>query len=179
MTRRSSAVLAAFVVASATLGAQQTAAPAPSAATLKSFASSSDVAALVAKAKAERRPDQALIAQPLLQLAPYNVNIEHRMPGEQMATIHDHEAELFYVIDGAATIVTGGELVEPARTNPYNWAGKSIKDGTPRPIAKGDFIMVPEGVPHWFTEIKGSLTQIALHLPRADGQTWSGRIYGR
>ena len=58
--------------------AQQAAPPAPSAATLKTFASSADVAALAAKAKADRKPDQALVAQPLLQLAPYNVNLEYR-----------------------------------------------------------------------------------------------------
>jgi len=57
--------------------AQQPAAPGPGQ-VMKTLASSADVAALVAKAKSERKEGQALIAQPLLQLPPYNVSLEYR-----------------------------------------------------------------------------------------------------
>ena len=142
--------------------------------TQAAYMAAADFAAAVAKLPTDRNGNV-----PIFRLAPYNVGIEHRMPGQQMAAVHDHEAELFYVIDGAGTIVTGGSLVNVTRTNNYNWAGTAIKDGTSRPVAKGDFIMVPEGVPHWFSEIRGSLTQIALHLPRPVDQDWTGRIFRR
>ena len=45
-------------------------------------------------------------SQPLLQLSPYNVNLEYRV-GVANAALHENEAELFYVIDGAGTMVTG------------------------------------------------------------------------
>jgi mannose-6-phosphate isomerase-like protein (cupin superfamily) len=82
----------------------------------------------------------------------------------QGAAIHDKDAELFYIIDGTTTIVTGGKLVDPTR-NGDNVAGKSIDGGTSQALAKGDFVLVPAGVPHQFTNITGTLTQMALHLP--------------
>ena len=125
--------------------------------TKAAYMSAADVAAALAKPGNVR----------VFNLAPFNVGIEHRMPGPQGAAIHEHDAELFYVIDGAATIVTGGKLVNPTRPNPNNQAGTAIEGGVSQALGKGDFVLVPEGVPHWFSEIKGSLTQIALHLPRS------------
>ena len=99
-------------------------------------------------------------------MAPYNVNLEHRVM-VATANIHDHEAELFYVIDGGGTMVTGGKLVNPTRPNTENQSGTAIEGGTSRKLVKGDFIMVPEGVAHWVSAIDGSLTMMSLHLPRA------------
>src|SRR5262245_25747586 len=121
-----------------------------------------DLAAIVAKQPKDRNGNQTF-----LQLAPYNVNMEHRVPIAQNASIHDKEAELFYVIDGGGTIVTGGKLVNPNRTNADNSTGSGIEGGTAKKIAKGDFVLVPEGVPHWFSAIDGQLTMMSLHLPRA------------
>ena len=156
-------VTLAFVASSAS--AQQPAAPNPGQA-LKTFASSADVAALAAKAKSERKEGQALIAQPILQLAPYNVSLEYRVAVAN-AAVHEKEAELFYVIDGSATIVTGGKLKDEKRTNAENLSGAGIDGGTSRHVAKGDFIMVPENTPHWFSTIDGSVTLMSLHLPHA------------
>jgi mannose-6-phosphate isomerase-like protein (cupin superfamily) len=149
--------------------AQQPAAAGPGQ-VMKTMASSADVAALVTKAKSERKEGQALIAQPLLQLAPYNVSLEYRAAVAN-AAVHEREAELFYVIDGSATIVTGGKLADEKRTNAENLSGTGITGGTPRRIAKGDFIMVPENTPHWFSTIDGSITLMSLHLPRAGTPT--------
>jgi mannose-6-phosphate isomerase-like protein (cupin superfamily) len=143
--------------------AQQTAPPAQG---LKTFASSADVAALAAKAKATRKPDQANLVQPLLQLAPYTANLEYRA-GVANAAVHEKEAELFYVVDGAGTMVTGGKLTAENRTNTENLSGSGIEGGQTRRVTKGDFIMVPENTPHWFSAIEGSLTLMSIHLPRA------------
>ena len=137
-------------------------APAPAA---KGYASAADVSALAAKLKSQRTASQALAAGTLLQLAPYNVNVEYRSAVAN-AAIHDTEAELFYVLDGSATIVTGGELVDAQRTNPQNSSGKAIKGGMSQRVSKGDFVMVPEGTPHWFSAIDGTVTLMSLHLPR-------------
>jgi mannose-6-phosphate isomerase-like protein (cupin superfamily) len=83
------------------------------------------------------------------------------------AALHDKEAELFYVVDGSATLVTGGKLKEEKRTNPDNSSGSGIEGGVTRHVAKGDFIMVPEGTPHWFSTIDGTIVLMSLHLPRA------------
>lgn len=134
----------------------------------KSYASAADVAAAVAKMKSERKDTQPMLAQSILRLAPYNVSIEYRVAVAN-AAIHETEAELFYVVDGAATLVTGGKLVNAKRTNPQNQSGSAIEGGSAQRVAKGDFVVVAEGMPHWFSAIESSVTLMSLHLPR-DGQ---------
>jgi mannose-6-phosphate isomerase-like protein (cupin superfamily) len=115
---------------------------------------------------AASQPKDRNVNQTFFRLASYNVNMEHRVSVPQTASVHEKEAELFYVIAGAGTMVTGGQLVNSNRTNAENLTGSGIEGGTSRKIAKGDFVMVPEGVPHWFSAIDGELTLMSLHLPR-------------
>ncbi len=120
------------------------------------FVSAADVDAMVAKAKTDRKPDQANFIQPLLRLAPYRANLEYRIEGvDTPATIHEKEAELIYVIDGAGTFTTGGKL-----------SGTGVEGGTSRKISKGDYIFVPENTPHSFTKTEGRLVIMSIHVPR-------------
>jgi mannose-6-phosphate isomerase-like protein (cupin superfamily) len=119
-----------------------------------------EFAAIVAKQPKDRNGNQTF-----LQLAPYNVSMEHRVNVAQNASVHDKEAELFYVVDGTATLVTGGRLVNPTR-NGDNQTAATVEGGTTKRIGKGDFILVPEGVPHWFSKVDTELTLMSLHLPR-------------
>ena len=66
---------------------------------------------MIAKAKVDRKEGQALLAQSMIQLAPYNVSLEYRAAVAN-AAVHETEAELFYVVDGSAMLVTGGKLTE-------------------------------------------------------------------
>src|SRR6185295_7358921 len=120
-----------------------------------------DLAAIVAQQPKDRNGNRTF-----LQLAPYNVNMEHRVNMPQNASIHDKDAELFYVIDGSGMIVTGGKLTNPTK-NGDNSTGSGIEGGTAKKLGKGDFFLVPEGTPHWFSSIDGTLTLMSLHLPRA------------
>ena len=131
------------------------------------FAAAADVKALIAKARAERRPDQPNFVQPIVTLAPYNANLEYRVGNlAAPASTHDKDAEMFYVIEGSGTLVTGGSLQDERRTNPDNASGTGITGGTRRRLGPGDFVMVPERTPHWFTEIDGTLVMMSLHLPK-------------
>ncbi len=138
---------------------------APPAEAMKLFLSSADVAALAAKAKSERKENQPLVSERILHLAPYNANLEYRA-SVGPAAVHEKEAEVFYVIDGSATMITGGRLVDEKRTNAENLAGTAIQGGMRRVVAKGDFIIVPENTPHWFSAIEGTITLMTLHVPR-------------
>ena len=153
-------VLTLLVSSSAGAFAQAPAPPASS----RTMVSAADVTAMIAKAKAERK-DQPLIAQSMIQLAPYNVSLEYRA-SVGTAAVHETEAELFYVVDGAGTLVTGGKLTGETR-NGANLTGKTIDGGVSRKVAKGDFVMVPEGTPHWFSAIDSTLVLMSLHLPHA------------
>ena len=150
-----------FLAALAPQPAAQNPAPAP-----KLFASSADVTAMMAKAKSERKPDQPNFAQPIVQLAPYTASLEYRVGSVAApASLHEREAEMFYVVEGTGTMITGGKLKEERRTNPENLSGTGIDGGNRRRVAKGDYIMVPAGVPHWFGEIDGALVLMSIHLP--------------
>jgi mannose-6-phosphate isomerase-like protein (cupin superfamily) len=140
----------------------------PPAQAMKLFSSSADVAALAAQAKSERKDGQALVSKPILRLAPYTASLEYRA-SVGPAAIHEKEAEFFYVIDGSATMVTGGKLVGESRTNAENLTGTAIEGGSARSVAKGDFIVVPENTAHWFSVINGSITLMSLHVPRTAG----------
>ena len=146
--------------------AQQPASPAPSSGGSRTMVSASDVAAMIAKAKVDRKENQALLAQSMIRLAPYNVSLEYRAAVAN-AAVHETEAELFYVIDGSAMLVTGGKLKNESRTNDSNLTGSGIEGGVSRHVSKGDFIMVPEGTPHWFSAIDGTVVLMTLHVPHA------------
>ena len=153
-------VISFTLVFAATLAVAQQ----PAAQALKTFSSSADITALMAKAKAERKQDQPLVTQPILRLAPYNANLEYRA-AVGPAAVHEKEAEMFYVIDGSATLTTGGKLTAETR-NGDNLQGTGIEGGMSRKISKGDFVIVPENTPHWFSKIDGTLVLMSLHVPR-------------
>src|SRR5207245_1643271 len=127
-----------LVLLSLSAVAQQPAAPPPTDPSKAAYMSAKDFAAAIAKQPTDRNGNVRIF-----NLAPYNVGVEHRMPGMQGAAVHDHDAELFYIIDGAATIVTGGKLVNPTRPNANNSAGTAIEGGVSQALAKGDFVLVP------------------------------------
>jgi mannose-6-phosphate isomerase-like protein (cupin superfamily) len=159
-------VLVVSTLSPAAAFAQQPAVPAPSPGGSRTMVSAADVAALIAKAKVDRKENQALLAQSMIRLDPYNVSLEYRAAVAN-AAVHETEAELFYVIDGSAMLVTGGKLKNETRTNAANLSGSGIEGGVSRHVSKGDFIMVPEGTPHWFSSIDGTVVLMSLHLPRA------------
>jgi len=72
-----------------------------------------------------------------------------------------------YVVDGEATFVMGGKLVEAKRTNPTNQTGTSIEGGATRQAKKGDVILVPAGAPHFWSAVQAPITVITMHVPAA------------
>jgi mannose-6-phosphate isomerase-like protein (cupin superfamily) len=128
------------------------------------FMSASQINDLIEKAKSERKPNQANVLEPILELGGYDGHLEYRASVGN-ATVHETEAELFYVIDGSATITTGGKLVDGKRTDAANLNGSAIEGGTKRNIAKGDWILIPQNTPHWFSPINGVLVLYSMHMP--------------
>lgn len=161
--RNKSTMIFAATLCAATAIAQQ---PGGQQATMmKLFSSAADVEALIAKAKTDRKGNQPTVIEPLLRLAPYNANLEYRA-AVGPAAVHESEAELFYVIDGSATMTTGGKLVNEKRMNAENLQGTGIEGGQSRTVAKGDFLIVPEKTPHWVSAINGSVVFMTIHVPR-------------
>jgi mannose-6-phosphate isomerase-like protein (cupin superfamily) len=151
-----------IVVLTIAAGAAWAQQPAPP---TKTYSSAADVSALLAKAKADHKDGQATVIENILRLAPYSANLEYRT-AVGPAAVHEREAEMFYVLDGSATLVTGGKLANEKRTNAENLTGTGIEGGTAQAVAKGDVVIVPENTPHWFSAINGSVVLMSLHVPR-------------
>jgi uncharacterized protein GlcG (DUF336 family) len=82
----------------------------------------------------------------------YRVNASRRDgPGE--AEVHTTDTDVFYILEGAATVVTGGELVDARSVAGNEVRGVAIRGGTEYRLAKGDVITIPHGVPHWFKHV--------------------------
>jgi glc operon protein GlcG len=75
-----------------------------------------------------------------------------------MAEVHLKDADIIYVQEGAATLVTGGTVVDPKNVAADEVRGAEISGGETRQISKGDVIIVPAGTPHWFKEVPGPMT---------------------
>lgn len=72
------------------------------------------------------------------------------------AEVHKHLVDMWYVIEGEGTLVTGGSLSAATETEPDEFRGPTIVGGEERHIAKGDFVRIPAGVPHWISKIEGT-----------------------
>ena len=81
----------------------------------------------------------------------YMVHASRReTPGQ--AEVHNLDTDIIYVLDGTATFVTGGTVVDGKETAPNELRGASIRDGQTYKLAKGDVVIVPANTPHWFVE---------------------------
>jgi mannose-6-phosphate isomerase-like protein (cupin superfamily) len=88
----------------------------------------------------------------LATAADYNVQMLRRTaPGQ--VEVHTKETDIFYIVDGEATFVTGGTMVGGKETQPNQLRGTSIEGGETHRLKKGDTIVVPASVPHWFKDI--------------------------
>jgi glc operon protein GlcG len=86
----------------------------------------------------------------------YMVHASHRDKAG-MVELHEQDADIIYVLDGSAVLVTGGEIVGGKTIAPGEIRGTDVKGGETRTIGKGDVIIVPAGTPHWFKEVPGPL----------------------
>jgi len=103
---------------------------------------------MIAEAKASGGNKNILIAND----EGYPVMMEFRVK-QTNASNHPTQSELVEVLEGSCVLVTGGKLVNGA-----------IEGGTSRPIAKGDYALIPSNTPHWFTNPQG-LALMTIHMP--------------
>lgn len=126
------------------------------------------VARLVAQAKAQRTGDQPLVSLLLAQGPGYTNRVDYRA-SVGPANLHQAENEIFYVLEGSATLVTGGTLVEPTAPRNGNINGARLDGGTARVVAVGDVLFVAAGTPHWFSAVD-RLVVLSIHTPPKPAQ---------
>ena len=69
---------------------------------------------------------------------------EHSGGGE----LHQNFADIFFILDGHATVVTGGNLTEQKTTVPGEMRGRSVECGNRQEVKAGDVVHIPAGMPH-------------------------------
>lgn len=72
--------------------------------------------------------------------------------------VHLKDADIVYVQEGSATLVTGGTVVNGKNIAADEIRGSDISGGETRQITKGDVIVIPAGTPHWFKEVPAPMT---------------------
>ncbi|HMA71248.1 MAG TPA: hypothetical protein VKP67_07150 [Xanthobacteraceae bacterium] len=131
----------------------------------QTFMNNKEIMGLVDKAKADRKGDAPLVAEPILSLAPYRAQLEYR-PGISPAAVHEKDAELMVVLEGTGDIVTGGKLAEEKRVNAANLSGASITGGNSQAVVKGDMLIVPANTPHQVIPKGGApIVLMTMHVP--------------
>ena len=78
--------------------------------------------------------------------------------------MHDKETDVFYIVDGSATFVTGGKMIGGKVTKPGQWLGTDLQGGTVHDLTKGDVIVIPAGIPHWYKEVPHSVTYFVVKV---------------
>lgn len=84
--------------------------------------------------------------------------------GPGQVEVHEKETDTFYVLDGAATFVTGGTMVGGKVTAPNQQRGTDIRGGDVHHLSKGDVIAIPAGIPHWFKEVQQPFTYYVVKI---------------
>jgi mannose-6-phosphate isomerase-like protein (cupin superfamily) len=93
----------------------------------------------------------------------YKVMTAHRTEGGNVE-VHRNFTDIFYIVQGSTTIVTGGKVIGENAQNPDEPRGTSIEGGVTRKMSVGDAIVIPAGVPHWMKEVEGTLLYFVVKV---------------
>lgn len=95
------------------------------------------------------------------------LEISHRVVSGKVE-VHQVKADVIVIQTGTATLVTGGDIMDPTPTGPNELQGSSLKGGVSRQVGPGDVIEIPPGLPHQFllapgTEITYLVVKVTKH----------------
>jgi mannose-6-phosphate isomerase-like protein (cupin superfamily) len=103
------------------------------------------------------------------------VGVLYRAEGQtQNTAVHFKVSEVYHVMKGSGTLVTGGTVVNPktraadsievTREDGPGVTGTAIQGGVNHELKEGDVIVIPAGTPHWFSKINGSIVYLVIRI---------------
>jgi mannose-6-phosphate isomerase-like protein (cupin superfamily) len=136
-----------------------------------------EIEAYAKKAMAERLTDQQ-VRDVEIGKSHIGIGVVHRgklaAPAPDSVAEHDLVSEVYHVIEGTATLVTGPDLVGKKRrpadletVRLFNGPGNnsaSIRNGVTHELKPGDVIVIPAGTGHWFTKIDDHITYLMVRI---------------
>lgn len=124
------------------------------------YKSAADLMAVLAE-RAKATPAPEMMAANVKSGDGFMINVVRRTT-PQGAIAHDVGSEVHSVIDGGATLVTGGTILRPE--DPAQRRNTTVKDGVSRHVTKGDMVVVPPKTPHWYQTIDGVVTYLEIRF---------------
>ena len=105
---------------------------------------------------------------PLIETGAYKIHASRR-EGPGKAEIHVKDTDIIYVLAGGATFVTGGTAVDQQTIATDEIRGARIDGGETRTLKPGDVIIVPNGTPHWFKEVRAPFLYYTVKVTQPGG----------
>ena len=139
------------------------------------YVSADEIQAYLKRAPAGTVADQQIRA---VEVGKSHVDIGVVYRGKESAggavAEHDLVSEVYHVIDGSATLVTGSDILDLKRRPANDRAvmllngpggnGVSVRDGATYELKPGDVIVIPAGVGHWFTRIDDHIRYLIVRI---------------
>ena len=135
--------------------------------------SAADILATIGSAPEGRVSDQQIRH---IDAGGHNVGlgVVQRPPSTSLGAIqHHNQTEVYYVVSGRGTMVTGGELTDGRALDPEGQTVRTltgpssvggIEGGESRNVGPGDMVIIPAGSPHGFSEITETITYIVVRV---------------
>jgi mannose-6-phosphate isomerase-like protein (cupin superfamily) len=141
------------------------------------YINESEIQQYVKKAIAEKLTDQQ-VRDVNIGKSHVGIGVVHRgkltAPAPESVAEHDFVSEVYHIIDGSATLMTGPDLVGKKRrpadletVRLFNGPGNnsaSIRNGVSHELKPGDVIVIPAGTGHWFTKIDDHITYLMVRI---------------
>jgi quercetin dioxygenase-like cupin family protein len=139
-----------------------------------------DVTAAEIKAFIDKMPKDRISDLPMrvaevggYRVAVYGVFRPQSLPGG--AIRHQTSVtEIYYMLEGTGTLVTGGRLVDERSTGVSpntkrpNFGGSAIEGGVVRKVVPGDVIIIPGNLPHWWSTLDTDIRYL-IYRPDPEG----------
>ncbi len=157
MTKASSLALALLLPGLA--AAQQT--PTPATPPVATDVTAADIRSFIDALPRDRvsdRPIRVVDVTGDYRVGVYGVFRPQEVPGD--ANLHRvHTTEIYYMLSGAATLVTGGTMVDAYQptTSSTSLRAPRIEGGVSRRVVPGDVVVIPGHAPHWWSELESDI----------------------
>ena len=112
---------------------------------------------------------------PMVEVGDYKIHASRR-EGPGVVEVHTRDTDIAYVLQGTATLVTGGSAVGLKSIGPEEFRGTDIQGGETRELGVGDVVVIPNGVPHWFKRVDAPFLYYVVKVRQAERQTTAGAM---
>ena len=113
--------------------------------------------------------------KPMIEVRDYKIHASRR-EGPGLVEVHTRDTDIAYVLQGSATLVTGGAAIGLKEIGAEELRGSAIRGGETRQLNPGDVVVIPNGIPHWFKEVKAPFLYYVVKVRQAERPTTAGAM---